>query len=437
MNMNNGTPVDELNINRHTEKTGYIMNFCELDDGTLSAVSEDLALCATLDEMHKLQQIFRETNSIPTVQDVYFALSGLRRERLNAKLHPSLGTVTGCTREHMQLLLPFMRRFRLQSSSSDREQSLTTLAEYAACGRTDSAPCGIQACLLDDRILPLPYSGMHETLIIGNFLVTFSTGRPISGTGSAEACVILSPSENDDIMSFTDKTHRICRKLLKEHPSTRISTLTSKGLLSELLEHMNGVLIDTLLLPTPRNTAESVFEPCAPALILYLSRNALIKLWELAANEGMIIKSAASVRPNGVNVHASEGNVQFDSTFMKLLKCSSSVNVSVKSNVAYAGGSRLLINGDTYDYHLTTSKHVLSACYVSGDRLYADIDSAMADKSAIYAVIGTVSANDGAFIDSILTLDSFRRNCSPTIAYSAFFDSNETKICILKLKSAE
>ena len=57
----------------------------------------------------------------------------------------------------------------------------------------------------------------------------------------------------------------------------------------------------------------------------------------------------------------------------------------------------------------------------------------MSDKSAVYAVCGTVNVYDGAAIPMILTLDAFRRNEELRVLYSRFFSGEKTSICVFRL----
>lgn len=425
--MNNETYTP--NIYQPTRKTGYIVGFSESNDDYLKAISDDLALDATIDEMHRLQAIFKDIARMPTVADLYFALAGLRKGSFSANAAPTFKQIAGCTPEELKLFIPFMRKYRQASGEANDAPSLTSLAEYAASGRVNSVPCGIEICLEDNIIMPLPYSGVSETVKISEYLATFSTGKPLSGDSNAEVCVILSPRDGEDCNSFTEKAHRICKKLFKEFPDTKIISASGRGLVCDLLDHGDGYLIDTALYTNPKYVAESVFDAFNPSLILFLSRNALMKLWHLSSDEGILIKAAVSARTNLITVQAAEGTVQFEKSFFRLLKADNGVTVDYNEKASPAKSEVIL------EQKLTSSEHILTAKYVGGEHLYEDIADAMDDKDAVYAVTGSVSATDGRFIQSILALDSYRRNCSPTVVFSRFFSGDETQICILKLKA--
>lgn len=425
--MNNETYTPS--IYQPTRKAGYIVEFSESNDDYLKAISNDLTLDATIDEMHRLQAIFKDIARMPTVADLYFALAGLRKGVVSAGANPTFKQIAGCSPEALKLFIPFMRKYRDASKEANDAPSLASLAEYAASGRVNSVPCGIEICRADSVIMPLPYSGVSETVKVDEYLATFSTGKPLSGESNAEVCVILSPQNGEDCNSFTEKAHRICRKLFKEFPDTKIISASDRGLICDLLNHGDGFLIDTALFTNPKYVAESVFDAFNPSLILFLSRNALMKLWHLSAEEGILIKAAVSARTNLITVQAAEGTVQFEKSFFKLLKADNSVTVDYNENASPAKSEVIL------ERKLTSSEHILTAKYVGGEHLYEDIADAMDDKDAVFAVTGTVSATDGRFIQSILALDSYRRNCSPTVVFSRFFNGDKTQICILKLKA--
>ncbi len=435
MNTETYTPLAEQSIYKPTRKTGYIVGFSESNDDYLKAISDDLALDATIDEMHRLQKIFNEIARTPTVADLYFAFAGLRKEKINSESNAAFAEAAGCTAEVLKLLVPFFRRYREYGGDDKSAPSLTSLAEYAATGKIGADPCGIEICRADSVMMPLPYSGASETVRVDDFLLTLSSGRSLSRNSNAEACVILSPAEGEDLLTFTDKAHNICRKLVKEFPNTKIISASERGLIYDLLEHSDGYLIDTSLYPTPKHYADSVFEPFNPSLILFLSRNALMQLWVFACEVGITVKAPISMRTNLLTVQAAEGNVQYEKSFLKLLKADSGVTVSYKENADHAKREDIAINGSELEYKLSVSNHYLSARYVGGEHLYEDIADAMEDSNAVYAITGTVSATDGSFIQSILTLDSYRRNCSPTVVYSRFFTGEKTQICVLKLKA--
>lgn len=425
--MNNETYTP--GIYQPTRKAGYIVGFSESNDDYLKAISDDLALDATMDEMHRLQAIFKDIARMPTVADLYFTLAGLRKGAIDASANPTFKQMVGCSSEALKLFIPFMRKYRDAPGEANDAPILTSLAEYAAGGRVDSTQCGIEICRADSVIMPLPYCGASETVKVGEYLVTFATGKPLSGESSSEVCVILSPSDGKDWISFTEKAHRICRKLFKEFPDTKIISASGRGLIYDLLNHGDGYLVDTALYPTPVHVAESVFDAFNPSLILFLSRNALMQLWRLASEEDILVKAAVSARTNLITVQAAEGTVQFEKSFFKLLKADSGVTVNYDENASPARSEEIL------ERKLATSGHILTARYVGGEHLYEDIADAMEDRDAVYAVAGTVSATDGRFIQSILALDSYRRNCSPTVVFSRFFNGDETQICILKLKA--
>lgn len=431
MNNESYSPLAEQSVYQPTRKTGYIVGFSESNDEYLKAISDDLALDATLDEMHRLQKIFKDIARMPTVADLYFALAGLRKEASNAAANPTLSETVGCSSDALKLLVPFIRRYSEEAGNGDAAPSLTNLAEYAATGNICSQPCGIDICRKDSVTMPLPYSGASETLDIGDFLLTLSSGKPLSGDSDAEACVILSPADGEDRLTFTDKAHKICRKLIREFPKTKIISASERGLIYDLLGHTDGILVDTALYPTSAYVAETVFDSFAPSLILFVSRNALMQLWVFANEEGIRIKVPISTRTNLVTVQAAEGAVQFEKSFFKHLAADSGVSVNYDENASPAKSESIL------ECKRTSSNHILTARYVGGEHLYEDIADAMSDKDAVYAFVGTVSACDGRYIQSILTLDSYRRNCNPTVAYSRFFIGSETQICILKLKAGK
>ncbi len=416
-----------------TRKQGMIVEFRTCNDEYLALISKDLGLRASVEEMRFLQKVFNILGRDPSVAELYFAYAGLLGESRNAEDRVALNLAQNCPTEVFDLLASLVRRYCTDIGNSTNAPMLTRLAEYAATGKTRQEECGIHICQSSQRRFPLPYSGKSETVFTCEYAITIFSGKPLSGNDLGDVCVLISPKHNENIDTFINNTCEICRRFLKEHPTVKISSASESGLLGDLIEHTDGLIIDTSLYSEPSLFAESVFLAFNPSLILFPPRAALPRLWEIASEYGITPYAPAATRAKFISVKAPEGSVEFDKEIFKLLKQESQGIVTYSDDSFIEECGIVPINSDIAEYKLNSSPHILSARKVGGPNLYEDLADAMSNKSAVYAIAGTISPHDGLFLQTVLTLDSYRRNNSPAVVYSRFFIGEKTSICVFKL----
>ncbi len=417
-----------------TRKSGLAAGFRACNEEYLTLISNDLELHASVAEMRELQDLFVSLGRDPSVAELYFAYTGLLREKRNAEDNITLDLAENCPTEVFELLGSFVRRYCEDIGDSTNAPMLTRLAEYAATGKARQEECGIHICQSSERTFPLPYSGRSETVYADRYTITLSSGKPITGTKQGDVCVLLSPRRGEDIDAFINNTCEICRRFLKDDPEVKLSPATEKGLLGDLIEYADGLIIDSSLYPEPSPFAESVFLAFTPSLMLFPPRTALPRLWEIASEYGVTPCAPAATRAKFISVKAPEGSVEFDKDFFKLLKQRSHGTVTFSDDSFIEDIGAVPINSGIEGYKLNSSPHILSARKVGGPNLYEDLADAMGDRSAVYAIAGTVSQHDKLFLQAVLTLDSYRRNNSPSVVYSRFFIGEKASICVFKLK---
>ncbi|MBQ4140833.1 MAG: hypothetical protein IJD70_05805 [Clostridia bacterium] len=415
-------------------KNGIVADFRICSDNYLSLISEDLGLGATADQMKILQNAFKSLNRDPSVSELYFSYAALLRSQKNAAEEIGMSHAENCTDAMTELLEAFIRRYLRACGTEVEYPPLVKLAEFAATGKMTQDLCGICVCETNELMSPDVYSGRLERVTAGEFTVAFSGGKHISGNTSGDVCVLISPKPGDDIDTFIKNVQDICKRYLSEYPQTKIFPASARSLLDDLFDVPEGWLIDTSLYPMPSQFAESVFLTFNPSMILLPSRTNLQRLWEIAFEYGITPHAPAATRAKTISVKASGGSVEFDKSFFELIKPASAFPIRHIDNAYIEDVGDVAINESFSEYILSVSPHTLTARKVGGCNLYEDLSDAMKDTEATYAIIGTIDPQDGCFLSSVLTIDSFRRNNSPRIVYSRFFISNHSTITVLKLK---
>lgn len=423
----------EKAVAKPSRKIGVVSGFRTCDSSYLSRINEDLKLDASREQMSALQNLFVSLRRDPTVAELYFMLAGLRRAQRNAEENAFIESVEIPDTAIGDMLSEFVRRYGLEAGTGDTPPILTKIADYAATGKGKQDYCGIEICKSDLRTMPVAYSGKSETVIADSLALTLSAGKPISGDKTGSICAVIAPKDCGNIDEFIPVAHEICRRFLKEYPETKISASACGGLFSDLSCMTDGLLIDTSLLPNPSPYADALFEPIIPAVMIFAERDALTRLWQIAAEYGITPCAPVASAKKNVTVKAAEGTVEFDRKILNQLNFNSALRMKCSGDAVIDDTGEVMFDSGS-EHRLALSPHILTAKKVGGDNLYEDLAAAFEDTNAVYAVGGLLDPRDPAVLPALLTLDAFRRNFSPNIMYSKFFIGEKTSICIFKLK---
>ncbi len=409
-------------------ESGKVAGFRKCDEAYLQRINKHLELGADMGELHVLQSAFDSIGRDPLVQEIYFALAAHRKAKEPAKEGIFLESVEGLSDDAAELLTSLIRAYNGLSADSTQPPRLTSLAQFAATGKIICEDCGIDICLKDKMTAPKIYGGEFETIDAGSFAVTLYGGKPISGQRAGDACVLVAPPADADIDKFISDSYSVCRKYLKEFPETKIVPATDRGLAFDILDTFIGTLFDTSLLPEKSPFAESVFEAKNPSYLVFTNRSRLTRLWEIAAEHGIIPCAPAASRFKYISVKSETGAVEFETKFIDRFKFSLPARLVADEGAVLARGEESRTELSRFPYDLTVRN-------VGGEALYEDLADAMSESDAIYAVAGTLSPDDPALIPAILTLDSFRRNEAPNILTSRFFIGEKTVFTVIKLSA--
>lgn len=426
--------TDSLTASRNSNKFGIVADFTRCNDNYLMLISNDLELGATIEQMRALQNAFISLGRDPLVSELYFSFAVLLCKEKHAFTNIGFDQAENCSEELRVLLADFVRRYCNERGDVNNTLKLSDLINFASTGKVIQEPCGIDICQTNERVFPTLYSGKSESLTIGNYTITFSSGKPIGGNKEGDIFVLLSPNGTTGTDTFINKTTEICKRFIAEFPNTKLIPTSNKGMLFDLLEHSDGLIMDTSLLPQPSQFAESVLLAVNPALIILTQRENLPLLWRIAYEYGIIPCAPAATRAKYVSVRSTQGIMEYEKGFFDFLNCETKISIK-NSDIAFiAQNENQFIDGNS-EYNLSLSPHILKAYYPGGDDLYGELYDCMNDTDAVYVITGTIDPNDGLFIKTLITLDSFRRNVKPNIVTSQFFMGNRTSLTVLKLKS--
>ncbi len=412
--------------NRAQRKNGIISGYRKCDNDYLNRINKDLSLEAEIGELYVIQNLFESIGRDPSVAELYFALESLRNGKKNAGRDLFLATACGMTADIEELFNDLVRRFKPLSEDHDTPPALTALAEFAATGKIYREACGIEISTIMERTAPNVYTGKNETVITDKYAITISGGKPMSGKKIGDTCILISPKSDDDIEKFIYNAGEICRRVLKEFPDTKIIPASERGLFCDIVANYAGVLFDSALLPEPSQFAEAIYAPQYPAMILFPNRKDLTRIWKIAAEYGIVPCAPAASRAKNLAVHAAEGNIEIDPKVLKRFE------FRLPADLKCDDGAEIE-KGETIERELSVSEHLITISDVGGNKLYEELSQAMGDKDAIYAVTGIIDPADPAFIPSVITLDSYRRNEMPNVVYSRFFIGQKSALTVIKL----
>ena len=419
---------EDLPAARPVRKSGLVSGFRTCKTDYLLKIDRDLKLGASEEQLTALQAFYVSLKKDPTVAELYFMVAVLKENLKNSNNNRFIDKVTNIPDDARVLLSDLIRRYNSEAGIGDTAPSLIKLYEYAATGKALQNDYGINICQTSDPQYAPIFSGNAREIISGDFTLTLSSGKPISGKKIGNIGVLLSPGKNDDIYEFADKAGHICRKFLKNYPDVLVMTAGTRSLIDDLSVIDGGLLIDTTLFPAPSRFADDVFLSQSPAVILFADKERLPALWKIAAEYGITPTAPIAKAKNGLTVKAPEGDVTIDRDLLKKFEISLPIEIEYdeksiveKSNCEI---EEILMN----DAPFTVLKR-----YIGGEHLYEDLMDAMSDKNAAYAVAGLLDPNDPAIISALLTLDAFRRNESPNVVESRFFIGQKTGICVYKI----
>ena len=378
------------------------------------------------EDCKNLLSFYENSKRSITVQEFRFVCAAMRKAGDNAKVR--LSGAECSSDEFRKLLSDFIKRYTAAVSNRDLPV-ITTLAEYAATGKNELDECGIFAELADKRIFPTPYSGSSESFDIGELRLILSYGKPIGGKVAGDICAILSPAVGQPIDEFIEKARCVCRDFAKAHPQTVIKAATDEGLLSDLSFLSGGYVIDTRLLPSPSENVEDIFGIKPPAVLLFPKREDLHELWMTSAIYGLTPTAPIASRAKFVTIRSGEASIEFTKDEISGFSKTKDVCLESCDTPELAGETEVII----LDQALTYSPYLLTAVKLGGEHIYESLEEIMKDGVAVYAICGVLNKQDSAVLPLIITLDSFRRNCSPNVIYSHFFMGETTSLYVLKL----
>lgn len=361
-----------------------------------------------------------------TEKDFRFVCTAMRKATETAKVR--LSGAKCSSEDFRELLSAFIKRYT-SAVSIDNLPIITHLAEYAATGKVKQSECGIFAELKNKRTFPLPYSGSSERIEVGDILLTLSYGNPLGGNLTGDICAILSPTAGQPIDDFIEKATCVCRNFANTHPYSVIKAATEEGLLSDLSFLSGGYIIDTRLLPVPSESIEAIFDVRPPAVLLFPKREDLHELWMISAIHGLTPSAPVASRAKSVTVRSGDSFVEF--TKDEIASMSKTADVCLDScDTPVLRGETEIIHAE---YELKHSPYALTAVKIGGGHIYETLAETIKDDGAVYAVVGVIDINDPSALPLIVTLDSFRKNCSPNIIYSRFFIAESTSLYVFKL----
>ena len=409
-------------------KSGIIKGFNNADDDYLMRIKRDLGLNAELEELKFIRHNFCSKVNDPTVAELYFFADLMHDIIKHASLYNRVSEVKDADADACELLASLAGRYSARADDA-QAPSVIALAEFAATGRKLQERNGIFVCKTDSREFPLPHCGNHETVKVGDYSFTLSTGAPLGSPDKAEICVLLAPPRGMDVEEFITLTQMICARFAKIHPGAAFIPATENGFLRDLFTRTDGALIDTTLLPTPSAYAEAALLPLNPALMIFTMKRHLSDLWKIAAEYSIKPCAPAVFSQKGFTVKAPEGNVVITDLGKLLGHGDFGVPYKIDGDFDYSSIDAV----DSLSQDFSISDCTLTVKASERETLYEKLADLMRDKNAVYAVCGTVNAYDGATIPMILTLDAFRRNEAPRVLYSRFFIGEKTSICVFKL----
>ena len=409
-------------------KSGVVKGFLDGDDNFLARVKNHLELNAELEELKFIRSNLCTKGKEPTVADLYFMVELMHDLIKHASKYNKVSEVKDADEDACELLASLARRYSVVADDAEMP-SVTSLAEFAATGRKIRERNGIYVCKKDSREFPLPHSGNHETVTVGNYAFTLSTGLPLGTQDKAEICAVIAPPRGMDIEEFITITQLICARFANIHADAAFIPATENGFLRDISAITDGALIDVALLPTPATCAEAAILPINPAVMILTLKKHLPELWKIAGEYSIKPCAPAIFSQKGFTIKSPEGNVTIPN--LEHLYAQGEFGVCYKINGQNDASAIDYIEEITHDFAI--SDCTLTVRPSECETLYEKLADLMSDKSAVYAVCGTVNVYDGAAIPMILTLDAFRRNEEPRVLYSRFFSGEKTSICVFRL----
>ena len=409
-------------------KSGIVKGFISADDDYLERVKNDLSLKAELEELKFIRNNFCTKDKDPTVADLYFMVELLHNVIKHASKYKRASDVNNVDEDTCALLSSLTQRYSVVADDAEMP-SVTSLAEFAATGRKVQERNGIFICKKNSREFPLPHSGNHETVTIGDYAFTLSTGIPLGTRDKAEICALIAPPRGMDTEEFITITQLICSRFSKIHAEAAFVPATENGFLRDLYKMTDGALIDVALLPAPATCAEAAILPLNPAIMIFTLKRHLPDLWKIAGEYSIKPCAPAVFSQKGFTIKSPEGNVVIRN--LGEIYGHGEFGVSYKIDTKLDSSEIDRIEQISHDFSI--SDCILTVRSSECDTLYEKLADLMRDKDAVYAICGTVSAHDGAAIPMILTLDAFRRNEESRVLYSRFFSGEKTTICVFRL----
>ncbi len=409
-------------------KSGIVKGFNAASDDYLMRIKQDLELKAELEELKFIRSNLCAKGKDPTVSELYFMVELMRDIVKHASLYKRVSEVKDVDGDFCELLASLARRYSTVADDAEKP-SVVSLAEFAATGRKVQERNGIFVCKKDSREFPLPHAGNHETVTVGDYAFTLSTGAPLGSRDKAEICVLIAPPRDMEIEEYITVTQMICARFAKIHADAAFIPATENGFLRDLFTMTDGALIDTTLLPVPSACAEAVLLPLNPALMIFTQKRHLSELWKIAAEYSITPCAPAVFSQKGFTVKAPEGNVVIPNLGELFAIGDFGVAYKIDADFDYTSIDAI----ESLSQDLSISDCMLTVKASEHQTLYEKLADHMSDKNAVYAVCGTVNVYDFATIPMILTLDAFRRNEEPRVLYSRFFSGEKTSICVFKL----
>ena len=394
----------------------------------LKIICHDYGILEYSEEFCELLGFYELNKRVPTFADVSFVREALRIANENAEKRILLGEVKCVSEDFRELLGEFIRRYT-SASKNGKHPYLTDLAEFAASGKTTQDQIGIQADLADNRIFPAPYDGSHETLQVGELLLTLSYGKRVGGDLAGDICTIISPAPEQDVEEFIEKATQVCREFTKAHPATVIKSVTSAGLLYDLSFMNDGYVIDTRLLPVSGEKVEAIFNIKPPAVLLFPKREDLHELWMISAVHGITPTAPIANRAKLISIRCADAVLEFTGKEIEFLFGKSKDHRLDSCDLPALSDASEIVFENTELIH---SPYTVTLTKIGG-RIYEELDAAMADRDSAYVIAGVLNKEDPAVLPLIITLDSFRRNNSPNVIYSRFFMGEKTSLYVFKL----
>ncbi len=409
-------------------KAGIVKGFNAADDDYLMRIKRDLGLGAELEELKFIRSNLCAKGKDPTVSELYFMVELMRDIIKHASLYKRVSEVKDASGGLCELLSSLSRRYATVADDADKP-SVSALAEFAATGRSIQERNGVYVCKKDSREFPLPHAGNHETVTVGDYTLTLSTGAPLGSRDKAEICAVIAPPRGMDIEEFITLTQLICTRFAKVHADAAFVPATENGFLRDLFKMTDGALIDATLLPVPSAYAEAVLLPLNPSLMIFTQKRYLSDLWKISAEYSITPCAPAVLSQKGFTIKAPEGNVVIPNLGEIIAIGDFGVPYKFDAEFDYTSIDSI----ETFSHDFSISDCTLTVKSSDFHTFYEKLVDLMSDKNAVYAVCGTVNVYDGATIPMILTLDAFRRTEKPRVLYSRFFSGERTSICVFRL----